>query len=167
MAPSNSAYDGAVVRVGPSGDPVVSAAWAADVSGLSWTRWLEGLSPQGDVRWTYPSLPSYGSSANPAEVVRVDGAGNAWIAGGFKGSLDLGAPVGTLTAGDAGAFNLAVDVLALGSNGNVLSGSTPAALTGTLVGDMALDRSGNVIVAGWTGAGVSSQGNLSVTKLGF
>ncbi len=163
MAAASTPWNGAAVRVGPGGDAVVSAAWAADGSGLSWTWWLEGLTPQGATSWTYPSLSSYGSSTDPAEVARVDAYGRVWTAGEFAGSLTLGAPAGTLTSG---ANTTGVDVVTLGG-GSALSGSTVPTLAGGSVDDMALAPGGEIVLAGWTGMGTGSSANLFVSKLGF
>jgi hypothetical protein len=160
-APSQQAWNGAAVRVGPSGDAVVSGAWAADNSGLSWGRWLEGLSASGDVGWTYPSLASYGSAWDPAEVVRLGARGHTWLASDFEGSLALGPPVGTLSAG----AGIAAYVIALDAAGNAVSGSVPPSLTDSVVGDLALDANEDVFLTGWSGS--SPNGALFVTKLGF
>jgi hypothetical protein len=161
MSPTTLPWNGAVVRVGPAGDAVLSASWAADNSGISWTRWLEGLSPQASVTWTYASLADYGSSFDPSEVARVDAYGRTWLSGEFAGSLALGAPAGTLGSTSAGG----VDVVALGTSGQLLSGSAPAALGGSVVGDMALAPGGPVVVAGWSEPG--SAAALFVSRLGF
>jgi hypothetical protein len=150
------------VRVGPGGDAVVSAAWAAGSSGLSWTWWLEGLTPQGAVSWTYPSLSANGTSLDPAEVARVDAYGRVWTAGEFTGSLALGAPAGTLTT-DA---STGLDVVALGG-GSVLSGSAVPSLAGGYVTDMALAPGGKIVLTGWTSMAAGYSGNLFVSKLGF
>jgi hypothetical protein len=160
-ATSSGGYAGAAVRVGPSGDAVVSATWPADTSGLSWGRSFEGLSASGSVTWTYPSLPLYGSGWNPAELARIGAGPIAWVAGEFQGSLALGATSGTLSSGGA----IAVDLVALGASGNVVSGSVPASLTDSFVGDMTLDANGDVFLAGW--AGYSPQMTFFVTKLGL
>jgi hypothetical protein len=159
--PTTLPWNGAVVRVGPTGDAVLSASWAADNSGISWTRWLEGLSPQGSVTWTYASLADYGSSFDPSEVARVDAYGRTWLSGEFAGSLALGPPAGTLGSTSSGG----VDVVTLGTSGQLLSGSAPAALGGSVVGDMALAPGGKVVVAGWSEPG--SAPVLFVSKLGF
>jgi hypothetical protein len=157
-SPSHVGWNGGAVRVGPSGDAIVSGAWAADNTSLDWTRWFEALAPSGQVRWTYPALPASQIGWNPAEFVRVDADGRAWTAGEIAAPLDLGSPVGTLGASNSVSGYVAI----LGTGGHVLSGSAPAALVGVQIADMGLTPDGDVVVTGWDG-----NGNLAVTTLGF
>ena len=158
--PGDVVWNGGAVRVGPSGDAIVSGAWIADDTGnTDWTRWFEALAPSGEVRWTYPALPVSQFGWDPAELVRVDAEGRAWTAGGIATSLDLGAPVGTLTASPSGSGYVAI----LGTSGHVLSGSAPAALENVLVDDLGLTPGGGLVVTGWD----QNNGALIVTKLGF
>ena len=158
--PSDVGWNAGAVRVGPSGDAIVSGAWAADSTGnTDWTRWFEALASSGEVLWTYPALPVSQFGWDPAELVRVDAEGRAWTTGGIAASLDLGAPVGTLTASTSGSGYVAV----LGTGGHVLSGSAPAALENVLIDDLGLTPGGDVVVMGWD----ATIASITVTKLGF
>ncbi len=158
--PSDVGWNAGAVRVGPSGDAIVSGAWAADSTGnTDWTRWFEALAPSGEVLWTYPALPVSQFGWDPAELVRVDAEGRAWTTGGIATSLDLGAPVGTLTASSSGSGYVAV----LGTGGHVLSGSAPAALENVLIDDLGLTPGGDPVVMGWD----QTSASITVTKLGF
>jgi hypothetical protein len=158
--PGDVGWNGGAVRVGASGDAIVSGAWAADdTSSGDWTRWFGALAPNGEVRWTYPALSVSQGAWDPAELVRVDAEGRAWTAGEIAAPLDLGAPVGTLTASPSGSGYVAI----LGTGGHVLSGSAPVALASVLIEDMGLIPGGDLVVMGWD----ATSGSVTVTKLGF
>ena len=157
--PGNVSWNGGAVRVGPSGDAIVSGAWAPDNTPGDWTRWFGALAPTGEVRWTYPALPVSQQGWDPAELVRVDAEGRAWTAGNIAAPLDLGAPVGTLTPSASGSGYVAI----LGTGGQVLSGSGPAALGNVSIDDLGLTPGGGLVVTGWD----PISGSLTVTKLGF
>ena len=156
--PSDVGWAGGAVRVGPSGDAIVCGARGADNTAVDWTSWFEAVAPSGEVRWTYPGLPATQHGWDPAELVRVDAEGRAWTAGEITAPLDLGAPVGTLTTSSYASGYVAI----LGTGGQVLSGSAPAALANVQIADLGLTPDGNVVVLGWDG-----NEHFTVTKLGF
>jgi hypothetical protein len=155
------AWNGVAVRVGPADDAVVSAASPVGTSGTDWNRWNEGLSPAGDVLWTRPSVSLSGTPWNPAELVRLDSARNTWMSGQFTGNLVLGPPVGTITS-PPGVWS--ASVTAYGVAGDLRSASVWSGAPPPTVGDMALDATGHVILAGWASG---STNTLVVVKLGF
>lgn len=161
----SKAWNGTVaVRVGPDDDVVASASSGPGQTGVEWDRWFEGLSPAGAVRWTYPDLSIPGSFIDPAQLVRVDPGGNAWLGGQFTGSLALGPPVGTLTSPGA---SWSTDAVILGLDGKFVSGGVGTAMTSPVVGDMALAADGRgVVLTGWDTVSASMR-SFFVSKLGF
>ncbi len=136
---------GAAVRIGPSGDMVLS--WGGHPMDLTLERWLRDYDPAGHVRWS-TSFEMYGGT-DPAQLVRLDADGNAWIADWLYGSQDL--PIGTLNSA-----NGAVEVLQVGSDGTFRSAdllppvATDAGLLQPPIADMALGPGRTLLIAGWT-----------------
>jgi hypothetical protein len=161
VMPTSMPWNGSVaVRVGPNDDVVLSASSGPGQTAIDWDRWLEGLSPTGAVRWIYPDLAIPGSFIDPAELVRVDASGNAWLAGQFTGTFALGGPAGTLTTQGT---TWSADVAILGTDGKFASGGVGPAMADPVVGDMALSADGrSVVVTGW-----NSGSGFFVSKLSF
>jgi hypothetical protein len=154
-------YMGAAVRVGPTGDAVLS--WGSGPgTGSDWTRWLEGLSPTGAVLWTYPALLVTGEVDDPAQLARVDGDGDVWAADAFLGTQAFGGPVGTLTSNVEGSPEL----FALGRNGRLRGGIVVPGVTNPIVADIALGPNRTVALVGGQ---VNDPGmpSLFVSKFGY
>jgi hypothetical protein len=136
---------GAAVRIGPSGDMVLS--WGGHPTDSTLERWLRDYDPAGHVRWS-TSFEIYGGY-DPAQLVRLDADGNAWIADWLYGSQDL--PIGMLNSA-----NGAVEVLQVGSDGTFRSAdllppvATDAGALQPAIADMALGPDGTLLIAGWT-----------------
>ena len=136
---------GAAVRIGPSGDMVLS--WGGHPMGLTVERWLRDYDPAGHVRWCTSFEMNEGY--DPAQLVRLDADGNAWIADWLYGSQDL--PIGRLNSA-----NGAVEVLQVGSDGTFRSAdllpplATDAGALQPAIADMALGPGRTLLIAGWT-----------------
>ena len=146
-APATPGSDvGAAVRIGPGGDMVLS--WAGQPTSVTRERWLRDYDSAGKVRWS-TSFGLYGGF-DPAQLVRLDADGNAWIADLLSGSQTL--PTGTLYSA-----NGAVEVLQVGTDGTFHSTDllSPVATidAGALepaIADMALGPGRTMLIAGWT-----------------
>jgi hypothetical protein len=138
-------YVGAAVRIGPSGDMVLS--WGAHPMQTTVERWLRDYDPAGHIRWS-TSFELYGGF-DPAQLVRLDADGNAWIADWLFGSQNL--PIGMLTN-----TNGAVEVLQVGTDGTFHSAdllppvATDAGTVAPAIADMALGPGRTLLIAGWT-----------------
>ena len=136
---------GAAVRSGPGGDMVLS--WGGHPTDSTLERWLRDYNPAGNVRWS-TSFEMYGGS-DPAQLVRLDADGNAWIADWLYGSQDL--PIGMLSSA-----NGAVEILQVGSDGTFRSAdllppvATDAGALEPTIADMALGPGRTMLIAGWT-----------------
>jgi hypothetical protein len=155
---------GGAVRVGPSGDAVLSGTSSTSGTSSAWNRWLEGLSPPGNVTWTLGPIDVNAAASDPAQLVRLDSSGNAWTAGTFLGSQNFGSPVGTLSSPSSTVG--AMFVVIYGPDGKPRSGSAVTGMTGPAVSDMALGSDQTLVVDGWD----YSSGGASfflVSRLGF
>jgi hypothetical protein len=117
---------------------------------LAWARPIHG----GQLNWSYP-IP-----------VAIDGDGEVLVGGCFYGSVDVGDGVSTSTP------SWAVVVAKLSAQGEPLwIRGFPGPTTGDCLSDLAVDRVGNVILAGRTdvgvdfGAGPLQGGGVYVAKL--
>ena len=134
---------GAAVRIGPSGDMVLS--WGGYPMNPTLVRWLRDYDPAGNVRWSTSFELSNGF--DPAQLVRLDTDGNAWIADWLYGSQDL--PIGTLNSASG-----AVEVLQVGTDGTFRSAdllppvTTDAGVLEPTIADMALGPGHTLLIAG-------------------
>ena len=154
---------GSAVRVGSGGDVVLSGASGTGQTGQDWTRWFAAVASTGAIRWQSPTIDQPGTPSDPAQLVRVDADGNAWVAGELEGTLDLGAPVGVLSSPSA---NPSMDVVVYGPDGKVRSGTAIAEMTDPIVGDMTLGADRSVVLAGWD-TDATGASTFFVSKLGF
>jgi hypothetical protein len=146
-APTTAGTDiGAAVRIGPGGDKVLS--WAGQLMNSSRERWLRDYDPAGTVRWS--TSFELNGGFDPAQLVRLDANGNAWIADWLSGSQAL--PTGTLNSP-----NGAVEVLQVGTDGTFRStdllapvATTDAGAVEPAIADMALGPGRTMLIAGWT-----------------
>lgn len=162
-APANPGlYVGGAARVGSGGAVALSGASGPGQTAEDWDRWFAGVTSTGEDRWQSTTIHQAGTPWDPAQLVRVDADGYAWVAGSLLGTLDLGAPVGVLSSTPTGSMA----VLVYGPDGKVRSGTAINGVTEPFIGDIALGADRSVVLAGWdidtTGAGL-----FFVSKLGF
>jgi hypothetical protein len=162
-APANPGlYFGGAARVGSGGGVALSGATGPGQTSEDWDRWFAGVASTDENRWQSTTIHQAGTPWDPAQLVRVDADGYAWVSGPLLGTLDLGAPVGVLSSTPSGSMV----VLIYGPDGKVHSGTAIDGVTEPFIGDMALGADRSVVLAGWdmdtTGAGL-----FFVSKLGF
>jgi hypothetical protein len=156
-------WSGGAVRVGSSGDVVLSASSGPGQPSADWNRWFEELAPAGQMLWSHPATDFSGTPEDPAELVRVDSSGNAWVAGELASTLDVGAPVGVLTSPSP---NGSMFVSVFGPDGRPRSGTAIAGATEPYVEDMALGANATVVLTGWDSTTTTTT-FFFVSKLGF
>ena len=155
---------GGAIRVGPSGDVVLSGTSSTSSSSSEWNRWFEGLSPSGGVTWTLGPIDLTAAVSDPAQLVRIDSSGDAWTAGQILGSQNFGPPVGSLSS-PSSTVGAMFDVI-YGPDGKPRLGSAITGMTGPAVSDMALGSDQTLVVDGWDHS-PDGTSFFFVSRLGF
>lgn len=145
--PANVRADGADVLTPRGTTDAYVVKYNADNS-FAWARLLGS----DYVRQSDFDTPEQGNG------VRVDGAGNVYVAGTFFGQADFG-PFRLTSAGDADAF-----VAKLDRDGNVLWARSWGTADRDVATDLAVDAAGNVIAVGTSAFADSVQGWIANTS---
>ncbi len=114
------------------------------IAGSEGHGFIQKLDPDGNLLWV-KQITSTNSSQ--CEFITLDDMGNIYVAGGFKGTIDLDPGAGILEVTTPGtAFNQYV--LKLDPAGDLLWGKNASGLGSVFPRSLAIDASGNVYATG-------------------